>query len=29
MQKTYVSTLYKLMKQDKNVIYCLSDSVKD
>ena len=29
MQKTYVSTLYKLMKQDKNVISCLSDSGTD
>lgn len=29
MQKTYVSTLYKFMKQDKNVISCLSDSGTD
>ena len=29
MQKTYISTLYKFMKQDKNVISCLSDSGTD
>lgn len=29
MQKTYISTLYKLMKQDKNVLSCLSDSGTD
>ncbi len=29
MQKTYISTLYNLMKKDKNVISCLSDSGTD
>lgn len=29
MQKTYISTIYKLMKQDSNVISCLSDSGTD
>ena len=29
MQKTYISSLYKLMKEDKNVISCLSDSGTD
>ena len=29
MQRTYVTTLYNLMKKDKNVISCLSDSGTD
>lgn len=29
MQKIYISTLYNLMKKDKNVISCLSDSGTD
>lgn len=29
MQKAYIGTLYNLMKQDKNVISCLSDSGTD
>lgn len=29
MQKAYIKTIYNLMKQDKNVILCLSDSGTD
>ena len=29
MQKSYISTLYNLLKEDKKVISCLSDSGTD